>query len=717
MKVSTKRWVPALLALVIYQAAAVLWFGLPVIHDLSHNYIGMKGSPDPALHMWCLAWWPYAISHHLNPFITKAVWAPAGFNLTWSTSIPFAALMSVAITQLWGPVVAYNVLCLAAPALAAWCAFILCRHACNSFFPSLVGGYLFGFSPYMLGHLLGHLSLILIFPVPLAIYLVALRVEGRLSPVFFTLLFAIVAIVQFLCSTELLATSVFFGAIAMLIAMLTARPAMRKPLVEASALAVLGLVVAAIPLIPFLYYAFFVDFIRGAFFYPGMFATDLLAFVIPAPTLLIARPPALNSVAMNLSGGFVEDTAYIGIPLLLIAIDYGWTNRGKPLARLMILALIVFALASLGPILHVAGTESIPLPWALLNRLPIIDKMLTGRFMMFAFLDLALITAIYLSTAPHSMRKWVLATLSVVSLLPNLPAGWWVSKTDTPLFFTNGNFRRYLQKDEITLVLPYGWQCNSMLWQAQTKMYFRMAGGYLGTTPAAFLRWPVLSSLYQQEPLLDFAQQMRFFLAAHDVRTILVAGAGRPRWPGILSPLHLTSSAVDDVLVYRVPGDLRAAYGTMTPEDAAKSLMPVTFAAMVKAADSYWAKSLPLDELTLWEAVRLGLLPLPAPSDWPDHVAPQSWRGLWLGASGDSAVSIGVPGSYEDLIPVIDRYGPVASQIFFPFPEKLQGSTRADRQGELRMTFDRRGLGRAALLTSPQGTPVESSNPSRGLQR
>jgi len=88
-----------------------------------------------------------------------------------------------------------------------------------------------------------------------------------------------------------------------------------------------------------------------------------------------------------------------------------------------------------------------------------------------------------------------------------------------------------------------------------------------------------------------------------------------------------------------------------------------------------------------------------------------------LGAVGDSAVSIGVPGSYEDLIPVIDRYGPAASQIFFPFPEKLQTAMRPDRVGELRMTFDRRGLGRAVLMTGPQGTSLESSNPIRGLQR
>lgn len=422
MKIASKRWVGALMALAIYQAAAILWFGLPVVRDFTRSYIGTNGSADAGLHMWCLAWWPYAISHHLNPFITKAVWAPAGFNLTWATSIPFAALISTPITRLWGPVAAYNVICLAAPALAAWCACILCRHACDSFVPSLVGGYLFGFSPYVLGHLLGgHLALILILPVPLAIYLVALRIEGRIRPVSFTLLFAMVAVVQFLCSTELFATSAFFGGIVMLAAILTARAAMRKALLEASALAVVGLAAAGILLTPFLYYVFFVNFVRGAIFFPGMFSSDLLAFVVPPPTLLV-RPPALNSIAARLWGDFVEDTAYIGIPMLLIAIDYGWANRGKPLARLMIAALVVFVLASLGPILHVAGAESITLPWVILNRLPIIDKMLTGRFMMFAYLDLALIAAIYLSTAPHPMRKWVLAALSVVSLLPNLPA-------------------------------------------------------------------------------------------------------------------------------------------------------------------------------------------------------------------------------------------------------------------------------------------------------
>lgn len=117
--VTSKSWAIALLAFAIYQALAILWFGTPVLSDFSHTCIGFKFSTDPGVHMWFLKWWPYAFSHRLNPFITKIVLAPSGFNLTWATSIPFPALAAAPVTQIWGPVAAWNFLCLISPALAA----------------------------------------------------------------------------------------------------------------------------------------------------------------------------------------------------------------------------------------------------------------------------------------------------------------------------------------------------------------------------------------------------------------------------------------------------------------------------------------------------------------------------------------------------------------------------------------------------------------------
>ena len=137
------RTVHTLAALAAYTAVSVLFFGLPVLGHLSRAYIGgATGNPhDPSLFMWHLVWWPHALGHGLNPFLPKVVWAPSGANLAWVTSIPGASLLVSPITITAGPVVAYNLLVLLAPALAAWSAFGLCRYVTKAFWPSLLGGY------------------------------------------------------------------------------------------------------------------------------------------------------------------------------------------------------------------------------------------------------------------------------------------------------------------------------------------------------------------------------------------------------------------------------------------------------------------------------------------------------------------------------------------------------------------------------------------------
>ena len=85
--------------------------------------------------------------------VVEAIFAPDGFNLMWTTSVPGPSLLVAPITLTAGPLVAYNVLALLAPALSAFTAFLLCRHVTGRTWPSLVGGYIFGFSDYMLGAL------------------------------------------------------------------------------------------------------------------------------------------------------------------------------------------------------------------------------------------------------------------------------------------------------------------------------------------------------------------------------------------------------------------------------------------------------------------------------------------------------------------------------------------------------------------------------------
>ena len=99
--------------------------------------------------------------------------------IIWLADLPAClSFLAVPFTATAGVVAAYNTWIILSCALAAWTTFILCYHVTRQIWASLVGGYLFGFSGYMLVQGAGHIHLIVLFPMPLAIYLSVLRYEG-----------------------------------------------------------------------------------------------------------------------------------------------------------------------------------------------------------------------------------------------------------------------------------------------------------------------------------------------------------------------------------------------------------------------------------------------------------------------------------------------------------------------------------------------------------
>src|SRR5713226_4953293 len=127
---------PKLLAFLIYLDLSICLFGLRVLANPSTSYLGFP--QDPSQVIWFLAWWPLALLHAQNPLMTRAVWAPAGFNLTWALSIPAVSVLAMPLTLSFGPVVTYNLVALLAPAVSAWTAYILSRGVIGAFWPSLM---------------------------------------------------------------------------------------------------------------------------------------------------------------------------------------------------------------------------------------------------------------------------------------------------------------------------------------------------------------------------------------------------------------------------------------------------------------------------------------------------------------------------------------------------------------------------------------------------
>jgi hypothetical protein len=148
------------------------------------------------------------------------MWVPFGYNVAWSVCIPLPSLVAWPLTSGFGPIFAFNILCLLFPALSAWTAFILCRHLVRQYWIAMLGGYIYGFSSYILAQqAVGYIHVTAAFIVPLLVYLTQVYLEGGLGRVRFVALMSILLVWQFLIANEVFATSLFLGAITIAVAM------------------------------------------------------------------------------------------------------------------------------------------------------------------------------------------------------------------------------------------------------------------------------------------------------------------------------------------------------------------------------------------------------------------------------------------------------------------------------------------------------------------
>jgi hypothetical protein len=691
-----------LAALGMYTSLSVVFFGRPVLDHFSRAFIG--SGIDPTQAMWALVWWPYAVRHGLNPFFTDRIWAPHGASLAWITGVPGASLVAAPITLTAGPVVAYNVLSLLAPALAASTAYLVCRYLTKRFWPSVVGGGIFGFSPYEMGHLRGHLNLMLIFLIPLGVYLVLLRLDRVMKPWTFVLLLGLVLSMQFLFSNEIFATLSAFGAAALGLAYLLLPGDLRPRLRSIGLLILCAYGAAVIALSPYLYSILAPGVPRTPFSDPEVYTSDLLNFVIPTPLTLVGGA-ALEPITRAFSGNYGEEGAYLGVPLLLVVALFAQSHWRRPGGKLLLYLLGTIALASLGPTLHIAGHRIAPLPWTLVLRIPVLNNALPGRFIVHASFVVAIVVAMWLNTAGVATRKkWLLVSLGAITLMPNLWYPGWATPATTPPFIADRLYKGYLHEGETVLVIPYGANGNGMLWQAETEMHFRMAEGVgTGSIPRDFFRWPINYTFYSGHLIPDYAVQLKAYLAAHAVRKILVVDGTPGPWPQLFATLETEPVRRGGVSLYEVPQRILSTAGSLTPLEIETRSNLALAASLIAAANYYTSRGTPLAELTPLDAERRGLLPV----YWGGYAASEvnsrqglefsTRTGLRLGPWEEDTIGVGLIASAQTIGPLIARYAPVAERIYFPYPQPFNGDlTRA--KGILLIVFTRDGIRRAAAM-------------------
>jgi hypothetical protein len=502
-----------------YVVAAAALFGRGVLLHPQTTVVGDAGA-DKTLYMWAFEWWPHAILHGHNPLDVSVAWLPHGFDLGLGTAGGGLALLAWPLTALGGPVLAYNVLALAAPALAATTAFVLARAVTGRFAPSLAGGWIFGFSSYELGHLLGHLPLAFTGLVPLVPYLALRRHRGTVRRKTFVVLLALVLVCQFLIVTQIFFSVVLVGAIAAVAAWFLLGRETRNTSLEAAAALVLTTALVS----PVLVYAA-VSHAAAPARSPFAESADVLNFFVPTHRTWL-HTGGTDSVAARFTGTGAELGTYLGLPFLVLAALAG-LRRPRTRARLLLVALVLAtAILSLGTRVKVAGVVVGIGPWTALARLPLVGSALPVRLTLYTSLFAGLLVALALADRPSRLR-WAIALCGIAATLPNLQLPTWYSPVPQPALFTDSRYTGAIPRNSTVLVLPYGPAGWSMFWQAESHFWFRMVGGHfaLRVTPEERAWSDVYAGLGSGRVR---PRRLRAFLTAHGVTQIVVAPGTRP---------------------------------------------------------------------------------------------------------------------------------------------------------------------------------------------
>jgi hypothetical protein len=480
------------LALGLFLGLAVLamWPGLFTGHD---TIVGNTG--DPSIFIWSLQWMPFALSHHLNPLLTDYVHYPSGANLMWNTSILFPALVLAPVTDLFGPIVSYNVLAVLGMSLSGWCAFLAVHRYARRWISAAIGGLLYEFSPFMAVHITGHPQLyIAVFPPLLVIFADEILVRQRRRAWVIGGWLGLAAACQLLTGTELLTICVLMSIPALVTVGVIFRAQLRERLPYAlralGTAAVTFLVLAAYPLYVLLLGP---QRVSGSLWGYGYVARPT-SFLIPSSFELISGPSAV-----------LDTCVYIGVPLLILAVAVTVRLRRHPAVVTAAVTVVCAAVLALGGRLTLHGAPThIPLPWIIPEHLPVLDNVLPVRLMIAGFLALAVILAVFLDRVLEAPLRWRAAGLAaaacaLVPLIPSLPIP--SGQFAVPAFFTDGGARELPGAGSV-LMTPYGTEPADYVvdvWQAESGMAFKTSLGLVFTPGPGGHEWgPQMDALGEE---------------------------------------------------------------------------------------------------------------------------------------------------------------------------------------------------------------------------
>jgi len=398
----------------------------PLMLQFSTHFFTDK--KDGLVMIWNIWWTRTAVTElHQSPWHTSYLYYPYGVSLLAHTLCPFNGLLATLLLPFLTLKQAYNSIVVFTFVMGGVTTFWLSFYLIRSYWPSIVAGFIFGFSNFHFAHTPGHLNLASLEWIPLfaLCWYALIRNPGvPLALASAASLFAVMLCdyAYFSYCVLIAVTILFWRTMRQRTPMflLTKRYIANLSVFVAATLASSGVIVFKL-----------LRMISSSPLYgvhdPSKHSTDLLSPFIYGACLRFSQ--LTEGFWTTLQGNSSETSVYVGASVWIL-ITYAWFRRRRievESLRLWYALLILFLLTSLGPTLYVWGkctpVELMPyrvlegvLPWLAISGMP-------SRMMVIVMLCAALIGAVALDylfrgSGKSRLGAAVLIVLLAVEYLP-----------------------------------------------------------------------------------------------------------------------------------------------------------------------------------------------------------------------------------------------------------------------------------------------------------
>ena len=529
-------------------------------HDVFSSMFSPGGDQDYFLFF--LKWWPWAIYHHINPFMTDYLTYPRFYNNSWLTSVPVLSLIAAPLTYHFGVIFSWNILILLAPVTAAFSAYILFRYLKLGYLASFIGGYIFGFSTYEMAEFIaGHIHMVYIFPVPLIILLLLKRFSKQISRTGFIISTAILMAFLFGITTEIITTFVVFLFLSVIVFILynVRDKNILRRIYSLSLDFILSGITALAVSSPFVYYliAGFKNAVNKPILFSAKYnAADLLNFIIPAN---------FTKIGGNFYSGifhFIKGDDYIGIGLLLITIFsmHNLVNKKEDVkgawVKPLIFITLMIAVFSLGPYLHIDGIITmIPMPGHLFI-FPPLNNAAPNRFIMYVFLLIGFWVAVWVDKSDIARLpkyklygRYSLLILSLLLIVPNYTTYVWGKPN-----FNRRAIKKFVPEGSNILPITFSPYGQGALWVVGSNLKIHMTGPNWGFQVYKHDDH-VYNMLNDNKISGNFKRLINGYCIKHDIKYVVISKKTHKKnmWESAFNEIDWKRKTGDGITVYRVP--------------------------------------------------------------------------------------------------------------------------------------------------------------------